>query len=365
MKTFFRGRFLIAALCTALFFAVLIVSVALIRAQNYENTQMNAAVAMKEAEQFIRDRIIALGIPAEPEDKDQIMLLGPEFTELTTTPGEPEDKRGCLNPNAAAAIVRYLHEAGLKKGDTIAVGSSGSYPGFLIATLIGATQAGMNVRVIASLGASMHGATRLDFTIFDFLDALKEGDFADFELMGISRGGKNDRGGSVLEGIFYEGTAELAGDICQAYSDKSGVPYILCDTLGQSIQKRLELFGEGIDMFVNVGGATVNNGAALENVTTFPSGLVIHMDDVPDAPVRGLCYEYAAQGLPVLSLLYVKGFCEENGMSYNPFPMAEPGEGIEYKIVFEPLLIILGAVCTILVLLAGIVDAVIRRRREK
>ncbi len=365
MKTIIRGRYLIAALCTALVGAVIVVSFALIRAQSYENAQMNAAVAMKEAEQFIRDRMIERGIQAEPEDKDRIMLLGPEFSELTTTPGEPQDKRGCLNPNFAAAIVRYLHEAGLKKGDTVAVGTSGSYPGFLIATLIGATQAGMKVRVIASLGASMHGATRLDFTIFDFLDALKDGGFADFELAGISRGGKGDRGGSVLEGLYYEGTAELAGDICIAYSERTGVPYILCDTIGQSIEKRLELFGEGIDMFVHVGGATVNNGAALENVATFPSGLVKHMDEIPDSPVRGLCYEYAAKGLPVLSLLYVKGLAEENGISYNPFPMAEPGEGIEYKIVFEPLMIVLAAVCTALVLLAGIVDAVIRRRREK
>ena len=171
--------------------------------------------------------------------------------------------------------------------------------------------------------------------------------------------------GSVLEGLYYEGTAELAGDICIAYSERTGVPYILCDTIGQSIEKRLELFGEGIDMFVNVGGATVNNGAALENVATFPSGLVKHMDEIPDSPVRGLCYEYAAKGLPVLSLLYVKGLAEENGISYNPFPMAEPGEGIESKIVFEPLMIVLAAVFTALVLLAGVVDAFIRRRREK
>ncbi|MBO4409213.1 MAG: poly-gamma-glutamate system protein [Spirochaetales bacterium] len=365
MKTIIRARYLIAALCVALVFAVATVSIALIRAQRYENTQMNAAVAMKDAEEFIRNRMISKGITAEPDDKDKIMLLGPEFSELTTTPGEIKDKRGCLNPNFAAAIVRYLHQAGLKKGDTIAVGTSGSYPGFLIATLIGATQAGIKVRVIASLGASMHGATRLEFTIFDFLEALKDGGFAEFDLVGISRGGKNDRGGSVAEGLFYEGTAELAGDICIAFSEKTGVPYILCDTIKESIARRLELFGTGIDMFVNVGGATVNNGAALQDVETFPSGLVMHMDDIPQSDVRGLCYEYAAQGLPVLSLLYVEGFANDNGISFNPYPMAEPGEGIVYEVVYDKALIIAGIICTLAVLCLGIADPIIRRRRQK
>ena len=127
----------------------------------------------------------------------------------------------------------------------------------------------------------------------------------------------------------------------------------------------MQLFGEGIAMFVNVGGATVNNGAALENVETFPSGLVMHMDNIPQSDVRGLCYEYAAQGLPVLSLLYVEGFANDNGISFNPYPMAEPGEGIVYEIVWEPVLIILGAICTAFVLLLGIIDSIRRKKSGK
>ncbi len=349
----------VAALVSTACLLSLVLALPVISARQYERTQLEAAQTMAEAEAYIRELMISRGIPAEPEDTDNIMLLGPEFTELTTTPGEVRDKRGCLNPNFAAALVRYFKEAGLKKGDTVAVGTSGSYPGFAMATLIGATKAGLKTKVVASLGSSMHGATRLEFNIFDFLTALKEGGFADFEIVGVSRGGAGDRGGGSLEGLLFFGTAELAGDICERFSASTGVPYIFCDTLKQSIERRMELFGDDVDMFVNVGGATVNNGAQLEDIPTFPTGLVIDMQDIPQGDVRGLCYEYADMGLPVLSLLYVKGLCEENGISYNPYPMAEPGEGIVSEIESAPailvVLTIIDALCTVVLLVCLII----------
>ena len=361
-KTVFMAASIFGVL--AIILLALAVILPCIEADHYKEVQLSAAKTMEEAVAYIREDIISRGIPAEPEDKDKIMLLGPEFTELTTTPGEVKDKRGCLNPNFAAALVRYFHDAGLKPGDTIAVGTSGSYPGFAIATLIGATKAGLKARVIASLGSSMHGATRVEYTIFDILTALKEGGFSDFELVGVSRGGKGDKGGGILEGMYYEGSAELAGDICRRFSEKTGVPYIECDTLAESIARRMELFGDHVDMFVNVGGATVNNGAQIEGIPTFPSGLVLKMEDIPKGDVRGLCYEYAEKGLPILSLLYVKGLAEENGISYNPFPMAAPGEGIVSEVQYNNGLLVASIACTLLAIGIFIIGIAARRGHD-
>ena len=54
----------------------------------------------------------------------------------------------------AALLVRYFEEAGLEKGDTVAVGTSGSFPGLFIATLCAATEMELDTKVIASFGSS-------------------------------------------------------------------------------------------------------------------------------------------------------------------------------------------------------------------
>ena len=46
-------------------------------------------------------------------------------------------------------------EAGLQPGDTVCIGMSGSFPGLGIASIAAANEMGVNVRVIASYGASM------------------------------------------------------------------------------------------------------------------------------------------------------------------------------------------------------------------
>ena len=49
-------------------------------------------------------------------------------------------------------------EAGLQPGDTVCIGMSGSFPGHGIASIAAANEMGLNVREIASYGASMYGA---------------------------------------------------------------------------------------------------------------------------------------------------------------------------------------------------------------
>ena len=108
-------------------------------ANEYEEAQRNAAARMERAEAYIKKSILDKGFAIEETDINRTGLLGPEFTELTSTPGEEGAKRSTLNPEFAAVMVRYFHEAGLKEGDSIAIGSSGSFPGFLIAVLTAAT----------------------------------------------------------------------------------------------------------------------------------------------------------------------------------------------------------------------------------
>ena len=355
--------YLLASMVVAIGFLVAVLAGARYEENRYADLQLSAAQKMADAEEYIKQKMLAKGIEPEPEDLNKMLLVGPEFTELTSTPGSEDAKRTSLNPNFAAAMVRFYSEAGLKKGDTVAIGTSGSFPGLAIASIIASSQIGLKTKVIASLGASMHGATRVEYNIFDIILDLREGGFADFDLIGVSRGSANDQGGGVLEGMFYEGSAELSREICVDVASRTEAEFICEDTLGASIRHRLQLFGD-IDLFVNVGGASVNEGTTSVSLT-LPAGLVMEFDTIPKDETRGLVFEYLEKGIPIVNLLNVKQLAADNGITYDPVPMSKPGDGGVYSTThYSIVLIIAGIVCTLLTLAFGMVMTIKTERRN-
>ena len=325
--------------------------------------QLEAALRMEEAEAWLKERILARGIEIEKEDLNRTALMGPEFTELTTTPGNEDAKRTALNPNFAAAMVRWYTEAGLKAGDTIAIGTSGSFPGFIIASTIAATVMELDVRLIASLGSSMHGATRLEYNVFDLLWDLREGGWADFNLLAVSGGGKDDLGVSAFEDFLYEGTEEIFASLVDRAAERFGAETIREETLTGSINRRQELYGDGIKLFVNIGGSAPNSGSSSYTLN-FPQGLVLRSPEIPDVPDRGLNFEFAARGIPVLNLLNVKLLAQENGIVYDSVPMERAGQsGVYASVSYNPAVIILTIILTVGILIRGAVAGWIERRK--
>ncbi len=323
----------------------------------YSDVQKAAAQRMYEAEQYLKEALLEQGIEIEAEDLNKTGLLGPEFTELTSTPGNVDAKRTALDPNFAAAMVGYYYKAGLRKGDVVAIGTSGSFPGLLIAAVTAATEMELDTRIIASCGSSMHGATRPDFNIFDILFLLEEGGFGKFDLLAVSPGGSNDEGGSVLEDILYFGTKELARQLCL----DTGKPVLQYEDMADNIMARLELYGRDVDLFVNVGGASPNCGTSSYTLN-FPQGLVTDPPTIPTTPYRGLNYEYAARGVPVLNLLNVKLLSQENGIAYDSVPLTSPGEGgAYYSTEYNTFFIAVAVVLALSVLVSGVV---VQKRKE-
>jgi poly-gamma-glutamate system protein len=100
----------------------------------------------------------SLGIEIDPSvDPNLTGLIGPEFTELTTTLGNLQAKRTSTNPDFAALLVKYFKELNLKRGDPVAIGASGSFPSLLLATLCACEVLELEPLVIYSIGASEHG----------------------------------------------------------------------------------------------------------------------------------------------------------------------------------------------------------------
>lgn len=287
----------------------------------YAHIQAGAAQRMAEAEKAILDVVLREGIEIEAEDHAMTGLIGPEWTSLTTSLGSEEAKRTSLDPNFAALLVHYFQSAGLKTGDVVAVGSSGSFPGLMLATLCAAEEMELNVRMIASYGASMYGATRPELNIVRIAEIVKEAGLVDYHLLAVSPGGDND----YAEGMLFEDTREIIVRLAK----ESGVEFIDENNIKKSIDRRLKLYGDDIDCFVNVGGASVNFGTS-SYALNMNNGLIMNPPRIPIMQDRGLLYEYAARGIPVIHLLNVKKLAEDNGIPFDRLPLGTPGEGSVY-----------------------------------
>jgi len=97
------------------------------------------------------------------QDPNLTGLIGQKMSSITTSLGSLEAKRTTTNPNFAALVVLLLKKAGVREGDTIAVGSSSSFPALIVALLSAAKVMDLHPLIISSLGASQWGANRPRF----------------------------------------------------------------------------------------------------------------------------------------------------------------------------------------------------------
>lgn len=279
---------------------------------------------MQDAEESIKIHAEDQGIALEAEDKEGTYLIGPEVSPLVTTMGYPDVKRTTLSPDSAALMVRLFTEAGLREGDVVGVGTSGSFPGYLLAILCAAEEMGLKVRLVASLGASMYGATRPELSILSILAVLQQEGFH-FEVVAVSPGGDGDRGKGAFDGLVYDDTERLSRSLLRA----SGFPVLDEEDLASNIRKRKALLGP-IACFVNIGGAEPNVGRGGEILGLAP-GLIARKRNLPLRPDRGLVFDYLAEGIPVLNLLQVRRLASTYGISFDPRPLPPEPSGPLYQ----------------------------------
>lgn len=157
--------------------------------------KINAVTNMRNAVDALRDHP---NFRISKGDIYETGLIGVSTSKITTKQDDGDimlaSKLACSHPNFAAQMVVYLLEAGLKSGDTVAVGMTGSFPGANIAMLSACKALGIKTVSISSIGSSAWGANRLDFTwphIENYLYKLK---LIDSPSIAYSIGGKNDVG---------------------------------------------------------------------------------------------------------------------------------------------------------------------------
>ena len=278
------------------------------------------------------------GIPVDPvQDPAGTCLVGPQLTPLFTTLGQPEAKRTTLNPDVAALLVHLLRKAGVGFGDTVAVGSSASFPGLLVATMSATEALGAVPVPILSLGASSFGATRPEFHLLDLYLLLNREGIIRTPPAAVSLGGEGDVG----LGFPRELRDSLSAEII-----RSGVPFLREDSFPLNVARRMEIYcggssrvgsgdassspangsgstGEGtcpVAAFVNAGGAQANLGTS-PAVLGVPAGLNTYLPpnlELPPEPQRGVLFQMAARGVPIIHLLHIRGLALKHGLPWDP-----------------------------------------------
>jgi poly-gamma-glutamate system protein len=308
---------------------------------------LEAAGTMQEALSVVAGHCREAGIPLEPlADPNATCLVGPEMGELFTTLGQVEAKRTTLMPDMAGLLVHLLQEAGVSRGDTVAVGASGSFPGLMVATVAAVEALGAHPLTVLSLGASSFGATRAEFHLLHLHELLREAGVFSASAAAVSLGGSRDAGTQfeppVREGLVRE-------------VEERGLPLMLEESLAASVDRRMELYlgaapgaegggdplgggvpGPGVGTvapgepgagrvaaFVNIGGSDTNMGRS-PWILSLPPGLVKEVR-LPPPQERGVLHAMAARGVPVIHLLHVRGLSMRYGLPWDPIPLPAPG----------------------------------------
>lgn len=262
---------------------------------------------------------VAAGTPIDGSlDPNRTGLVGPEYSPLYTTLGQLEAKRTTTNPDVAGLVVHLLRGAGVSAGDTIAVGCSASFPALMIATVTAAEAMGVRPVTILSLGASAYGATRPELNLLDIYALLLSEGVVATAPVAVSLGGAGDVGAD-FDPAFRE---RLLQQI-----EMSDVPLIYEPDLRANVARRMAIYLGGpegrVTAFVNIGGADANLGTS-QLVLGAEPGLNTELA-LPPLAQRGVLFEMAARGVPVIHLLNIRGLALRYGLPWDPIPLPAPG----------------------------------------
>ncbi len=313
---------------------------------------LQAARAMQKATELIGAECKKRGVLDVEIDPNRTGFIGPEDAGLTTTLGHLDAKRTTTNPDMAGLIVRLLLDVGVTEGDTIAIGSSASFPALMVASVLAAKALKVHPVIIISLGSSSFGATHPDFHLLDMYQLLLAHGLFSVPPAAVSLGG----GGDVGKGFDPDIRRHLIHDI-----EASGIPCLTESGLEHIVKERLEVYlgnppSRRIAAFINAGGSFANLGTSSLVLKVRPGLNQPATISLPPNHKMGMIFAMARENIPVIHLLYIKGLVSEHGLPWDPVPLPVPGSAEAYRIKSHPSTfywIVLGCYVVIIGLLLG------------
>jgi len=282
--------------------------------------KVEAAKRAALAFRTIKDERIALGFAIDEElDPAGTGMIGVLGTEVTTSTGNLASKRTSANPNLAAVVVEYFRRLNLARGDLVAVGCSGSFPGVNVAVLSAIEVMGLSPLVITSTTSSDFGANIPSFMWLDMERLLESRRVFSVRSLAASVGGIEDQA---------IGLSPAGQELAHAAIERAGVPELTPQSFDESITLRMAVYdraakGRPIAAYVNVGGGAVSVGRSRGKATYKPG---INRPS-PNPPVDSIIGRFLARGVPVVHMTQIRTLAEEYGLPVDPKRPQRIGEG--------------------------------------
>jgi poly-gamma-glutamate system protein len=270
----------------------------------------------------IRQERAARGYSIDPEtDPTGSGVVGLTKSPVTSIAGHLESKQTSINPNFAAAVVQMLRDAGVERGDQIAIGCSGSFPA--LNTAVCAACEAMQVRpiIIASAAASQYGANYPDLLWVDMERILNERGLISFRAQAASVGGYEDRG----LGMSSEGR-----ELIHSAIERNGLTCLDSEDFVEAIDQRLAIYervadGRPIQAYINIGGGSVSVGRALGKKLYRPG---LNVEPPPGATeIDSVMTRFAETGVPVIHLVEIRDLARQYELPETPAVTPPPGDG--------------------------------------
>jgi len=290
--------------------------------QPHHKEKLAAAGLAKQCMDVVRSERVRRGHPIDRElDPAGTGLIGAEMTPITTITGYLNSKRSSVNPNFAAVVVDLLREAGVREGDRVAVGYSGSFPAVNIAVLAACETLRLRPVIISSAASSQYGANLPDFLWVDMERLLFDKGLISFRSQAASIGGREDRGAAM---------SDDARKMVREAIAKNDLNLIEADSFTKSIDQRMNIYshvaGETpIRTYINVGGGAVSTGRSFGK-KLYRSGLNVKTSPVA-AQVDCLITRFMSEGIPVIHLIRFKGLAKRYGLPVAPTVTPSVGKG--------------------------------------
>ncbi|WP_417658849.1 poly-gamma-glutamate system protein [Pseudidiomarina sp.] len=288
-------------------------------------TMVNAAKIMRDGMDVLQPMRAQMA-PINPEfDPQRSGLVGLENSIITTNQGGRESKQTTVNPNWAAVAVKLMADAGVGRGDLVAVTISGSFPAMNLAVYSALEALEADAVIIASASSSQWGANVPGFSWLDMERALRDAGVLSLKPIYASLGGIEDRG----IGISEEGIASLRNSI-----ERADLKMIEPANYQEAVADRIAIFREysadrSYKAFVNVGGgATIVGPPGIDDM--FKSGLQ------KDAPARAFAVDtvmgyFLQEEIPGIHFIGIKNLANRYGLPIAPVEPVPVGNGGIYS----------------------------------
>lgn len=275
-------------------------------------------------------------------------IVGRANSSITTSTGSLEAKRTTANPNWAAVVVDLLIEAGVREGDLVAVGVSGSFPALNMATLIAADVLGLDTVMISGVGASSFGANLPGFTWLDMEHLLVDSDIIPHPSVAASLGGTQDQ----AIGLSAAGRRRLR-DAIRA----NKIPFIDTKEQEASIDERMKIYaeqaaGRRYAVYVNVGGSLVSIGP--KSVKRLYGPGLNRKPNPRGIGTDNVMMRFLRDGVPVINLSKVAALAEQYGLPVEPEELPPVGSGLIFEKREHSRALVAGLLLFLLVVLYGL-----------